>query len=191
MGQGIANIGIKDLQLLDAQIKLYSGTRKFKKAIENKRIEKPGLNTQLFYVEGRVVHRASLQAQGRLSSASTKGLEKHSFIQDLISYLPSLGSVETYKVLDNEKGKGAIRTTEADFEISVTLHRKPVVEVTEDFNLSFDPKTLKPHIEEIASLLTASEYDLVVLKNNQITIQKDDGKQMSVKFTRKKKRLLI
>lgn len=179
-------IGDTDLAFLDSQIKAFSGTKKFKDAYKEKRIAKPSAKRQLFYTEGRAVWNMYLKQSGRLSSASTKDDSKYAFANEFVEIIKGLETIQKYTFTDREKGQGAIRTEEADFEFGITLHRKPVAdEPDKTLNL----KGLKPHIEEVASQLTASGNKMVVVKNNQITIQKEDGKQMSVKLTRKKQRL--
>ena len=179
-------IGSKDLDFLDSQVRAFSGTKKFKDAHKEKRVAKAAHNLQLFYREGRAVWNMYLKQSGRLSSASTKTDDKYAFVVEFISVIQQLESISKYTFKDREKGQGAIRTEEADFEFGITLHRKPVVDEPDKI---LNVKGLKPHIEEVASKLTAAGHNVVFAKNNQITIQREDGQQLSAKFTRKKQRL--
>lgn len=179
-------IGNKDIQFLSSQAKLFSGTRKFKKAIEDKRIESPGLNRQLFFKEGRRVWEEYLRSIGQLSSASIKAQDKTALVDSIVTFLPQLKTISDYKIVDRQKGLCFIRTEEADFEISLTLHRKNPIDYKG--TVVGDVGLLKPHVEELATKITASDFNIVGIKNNIITIQKEDGKQLSVKLTRKKER---
>lgn len=178
---------VGDLKFLDRQFAAYTKTNKFEKAMQRKAVLSPGRTSQLFYNEGRAIWDAFLREEGRVAgSVKVDGVDKTTLMNDVVAILPTLESVTEFKMIDFKKRIAAIRTSEADFEITSTAHRDKVME--------FDGKTkvvgtIKSHVEELASQLLALEYDIVQVKNNMLTIETKDGEQLSVKITRKKSKL--
>lgn len=180
---------IGDIKLLNSQFAAYSRTKKFEKSMQRKAITEAGDNSQYFYNEGRAVYDSFLRAEGRLVSGSAKidGIDKTVLMNDVLSIMPELASIQEFRVINHEKRIGAMRTEEADFEITSTAHREKVI--VNDGKGAKIVGTLKSQVEELADRLIAADYNIVQIKNNMITVESDDGDQYSVKITRKKNRI--
>lgn len=178
---------VGDMKILDRQFQAFIKTTKFERAMQRKAILNPGRTTQVFYNEGRPIWDAFLREEGRVAGAvKVDGIDKTTLMNDVVAILPTLDAIEDFKMIDFKKRIAAIRTSEADFEVTSTMHRDKV--------MKFDGKAkivgkLKPHIEQLADRLLEAEYTIVQVKNNMLTIETKDGEQLSVKITRKKSRL--
>lgn len=175
-----------DILLLNKQFRTYSRTGKFDKAIQKRSIDSPSPKTQLFYGEGRAIWDSVLRETDRLAPGEKRTVDKMSFMNDVISILPDLASVEDFKIIDLKKKLSAIKTEEADFEVSNVAHREPVAEYT---GVPVTVGKIKPHVEELSDSLLQRGYEIVQIKNNLITIQTEDNSQFSVKLTKKKNRI--
>lgn len=175
------------LALLNKQFHTFKRTRKFKAAIERGFLEGAGKNKQVFYREGRPVYDSMLLEWGYSKpAASAKNGPKELLMADLTSIVPELETIELYRVLSSKTGKTALRTSECDYELSVVAHREKQVDFNGEIQLI---GKLKPHVLEIADKLTERHHQIVRVKNNMITIERDDGEQISAKLTKKKNRL--
>lgn len=176
-----------DLALLNKQFRTFKRSRKFKAAIERGFLEGAGKNKQVFYREGRPVYDSLLLEWGYTKpTASAKNGPKELLMADLTSIVPELETIELYRVLSSKTGKTALRTSECDYELSVVAHREKQVDFNGEIQLV---GKLKPHVLEIADKLTERHHQIVRVKNNMITMEREDGEQISAKLTKKKNRL--
>lgn len=178
---------VGDMKILNRQFSVYTKTNKFEKAMQRKAILSPGRTTQIFYNEGRPIWDAFMREEGRVAGAvKVDGIDKTTLMNDVVAILSTLDAVAEFKMIDFKKRIAAIRTEEADFEITSTQHRDKVIEYDGTTKVV---GTIKPHVEQLADKLLALDYNIVQVKNNMLTIETKDGEQLSAKITRKKSRL--
>lgn len=108
---------------------------------------------------------------------------KFSLANKVFTYLREIPGLE-FSILDRKKGIGAIRPEggKNDYEVTVTKHRKKAV-----FEKTVADK-LPVFVQELVDKMLP-DFDIVMIKSNQITIEGSEGEQLSVKLTRKKSRL--
>jgi len=83
------------------------------------------------------------------------------------------------------QNKVAAKIDNKDFEISISAHRTPVVNIESWKEVIVDGK-IPAFIQKLANYLLNLDYDILLIKNNQITIL-IDGSQYSVRLTGKTK----
>ena len=176
----------EEMDLLNRQFFSFSKTHKFEQA-KTRGVKGAAPEKQLFYNEMLALKDSFLIERGFRSVSDSKGAsEKQSIMNLIVSALPQLDSVEDFRVLSQSKMKCAIRTTSGDYELAFTAHKSPVVEVKQGIEVV---GKLNPHVEELSNLLTNGDHGVVRIKNNQITFAREDGSQLSLKITKKKKEL--
>jgi hypothetical protein len=83
------------------------------------------------------------------------------------------------------QNKVAAKLDKKDFEVSISAHRTPVVNMESWKDIIVDGK-IPSFIQSLANYLLNLDYDILLIKNNQITVL-IDGSQYSVRLTGKAK----
>lgn len=121
-----------------------------------------------------------LVESGRALPSEKAIADKESLRREVFDILSKLGGIE-FNVIDLVKNVGAVKFEDVFYEVSLTKHKKPVVQKLEIAS------KLNSYIEEFAEELS-KHHSLIRVKNNAITVE-SDGNQTTINFTRKKKKL--
>lgn len=174
-----------DRELMGLYFRKIASSNKLDRVIKNKEIpqSKKG-KTQYFNDLVSSSLSEYMVVTGRDATTTSKiAEEKMGVARKLFGFLEELDSLE-FKVLDDAKLIGAIKVDEDFYEIKFTKHRD-----SGDVNQKLNTvKNTKKHIEDIAEFLLES-YNVVTIKNNQITLFDELDNKMSVKITKKNKNL--
>lgn len=81
--------------------------------------------------------------------------------------------------------KAAIKIDKKDFEVSLSAHRTPVVDMSSWSQIIIDGK-IPDFVQKVSNYLLNLEYDILMVKNNQIVFN-IEGAQYSIRFTGKTK----
>lgn len=170
------NLAFKDIVLTNA----------FKGAIVNG-VRQTGFKTQAF--EDSVIGAWNeLLYEGKPEEYKKKNKKvntqaKSNFIDVAFSALSVLDgeSKIDFRVTDREKGTGAFKEEDKFYAVTFTQHKKDVV----DKDKPEIAKTLRPTIESLQKIIS-EQMEVVLAKNNQITVVNRDGAQVSMKITGKK-----
>lgn len=106
--------------------------------------------------------------------------EKEGLKREVFAFLLENNHIE-FRVNSQNESKGALKFNDVFYEVSITKHKKPVVDKVEVGT------KLNPFIEELSEALM-EKYSVIRAKNNAITIDAD-GEQTTINFTRKKVKL--
>lgn len=182
----IDNIDKGTQKALNLSLKNVVPSNEFKNVLANG-VGAPSSKTQVF--QGIVLNTwESLIYEGKpeeyrkkAKGVKTVSQTKVNFIQTLFTIMSNIDADNSkidFRVLDREKGTAAFKEDGKCYGITFTQHKKPV---TEEPNIG----KVRPTIETIYNELKDLS-EVVLLKNNQITIKGFDGTQVSAKITQKK-----
>jgi len=179
----------EEIELLNRQFLAARRSSKFRQA-RSHGVKNADPKKQHFVREAESIRESFLIEKGLITVGDGKAgaSEKHSLMGLIVKSLPHMKTINEYRVLSETKMKSAIRTDDGDYELAFTVHKEPVVEDIEEGRIEVVGK-LRPHVQEIADLLTKEQTGVVRIKNNQITFVREDGKQFSLRITKKKKEL--
>lgn len=159
-------------------------TSNFKKALQEG-LKKGGRHHQQFEGEISKSWATYMVETGRSTPTKEKVLSKWGMAADAFNILEKIKDDKyAFKIINADKHVGAIKYGDIYFEVSITQHKQPQ-------NPNGDvivANKLNSFIQELADGLSEL-YSLVVIKNNQITVETNEQKQLSVKITKKKQKL--
>lgn len=169
----------EDRKFMSMYYNAIISTKRFSNAL-TKGIKNSGEPRQQEYED--IIFRAwndYLVENGRALPSEKAIADKEGLRREVFDILSKLGGIE-FDVIDLVKNVGAVKFDDVFYEVSLTKHKKPVVQKLEVAN------KLNSYIEEFAEELS-KHHSLIRIKNNAITV--DDGGQTTINFTRKKKKL--
>lgn len=171
----------EDKVFLSSYYNSLISNKKFKNAIRDG-IKNGNNKTQFFEDEiNRAWHNYLIET-GRATSTQEKALDKWSIASKVFEILEEVELDNfTFRIIDPKKYIGAIKVASQFYEVKVVRHTKSQ---TPDGNVVV-AKELFPFIKELADKLS-DVYSLMIIKNNQITIETEDKEQLSIKVTKKK-----
>ncbi len=108
---------------------------------------------------------------------------KEKLATDSFDFIKENATDGLYKAIN--QNKVAAKIDNKDFEVSISAHRTPVVNLEAWKEVIVDGK-IPSFIQKLSNYLLNLEYDILLIKNNQITILIDSS-QYSVRFTGKTK----
>ena len=79
--------------------------------------------------------------------------------------------------------KAAARLADKDYEVNISAHRTPVVDISSWTEIVVDGK-IPEFVQKTSNYLLNLDYNILLIKNNQITFS-IDGSQYSLRFTGK------
>jgi len=159
-------------------------SKKFKDALK-KSIKPKGPKIQHYNTEVLQSWNALMIEMGRFNPQTNSMLDKWSIAGQVNSVLEEIqeDSYE-YRLLDDSRYIGAIKSGSTFYQVSYTKHTKPPVnpgEVIVSKKLNSFIATLGEKISEV--------YEVVVLKNNKVTVVDTEENFYSVNITKKKEAL--
>lgn len=157
-------------------------SRKFKENLKNG-IKKPDPKHQEFEYEIMKNWDDYLIEAGRATPTKQMTADKWGLANMAFGFLQEDEDIE-FKLLDSQKRIAGIKDGDTFYEVKVTRHKSPQVAEGE----VVVAKKLNPFVEKLAEKLE-EQYPVVVVKNNQITVEDDNKVHTSVKITKKKSRL--
>lgn len=183
MKYGVFERAVEDRKFLSMYYDEISKTPKFLSAMK-KGIRTRGSKHQEYEVEVFNVFDSFLIEEGYATPSKQKVAGKWGVISvafDILSTFEEDGF--EFRVLDKNKHKGAIKTDKGFFEVSVVTHKKPV---TDTVSIA---SNLLPYIEDLSEKIDSAGFNVILVKNNQVTVATEEGQQTSVKIVKKQKHL--
>lgn len=159
------------------------GTKHFKDNLSKEKISKPDKATQEFDFEINKSWDEFLIESGRATQTEKQVATKYSLAAEAFAILSDMENVN-FKIINQTKFIGAVREDDKDYQVNVVQHKKPQV----DPGQVAVAKNLKDYVQNLAEELE-NNYAVVLIKNNQITVEDDNGNQSSIKITKKTDRL--
>lgn len=156
--------------------------RKFKQNLK-KGIKNAGPKNQEFDYEINKVWQDYLIETGRANPKVKANVDKWSIANTAFNILKADKNI-IFKLIDPDKRIGAIIYKDTFFEVRVVGHKKPQTTSSNRIIGS----NLTPFIENLVAQFEP-EYTIVIVKNNQITVEDTNHTQTSIKITKKKTRL--
>ncbi len=184
-----------EIKLYDGQLVKITETAIFKKINSGSAPVITDAKSELFRSQTKNIFNAIIQnldPNGTDLSElpeSHKSLKKRSvnskekLATDSFDFIKENATDGLYKGIN--QNKFAAKIDNKDFEISISAHRTPVVNIESWKEVIVDGK-IPTFIQKLANYLLNLDYDILLIKNNQITIL-IDGSQYSVRLTGKTK----
>ncbi len=184
-----------EIKLYDGQLVKITETAIFKKINSGSAPVITDAKSELFRSQTKNIFNAIIQnldPNGTDLSElpeSHKSLKKRSvnskekLATDSFDFIKENATDGLYKGIN--QNKVAAKIDNKDFEISISAHRTPVVNIESWKEVIVDGK-IPTFIQKLANYLLNLDYDILLIKNNQITIL-IDGSQYSVRLTGKTK----
>lgn len=176
--------GPTDREFLTRYYNKIVGTKKFKDAL-SKGIRPTGPKIQYYNNEVLQAWNELMFDMGKVSPQETAKNNKWGVAGQINSILEDLESDSySYKLLDMNTFGGAIKFKEDFYATSYTRHIKPPVNPGE----VIVSKRLNSFIEALGEQIS-QKYEIVVLKNNKITVVDSEENFYSLNITKKKEPL--
>lgn len=169
----------EDLVFMSQYYNDVTSLRRFKQVLK-KGLTNSGPNHQEFETELFKSWNDYLVDVGRATPSAQKIADKWGIAAEVFNVLQDDKDIE-FRIIDPDKRIGAIRFDGVFYEVSVTRHKKPLV----DPGQVVIAKKLHDYISRLADAMS-EQYQIVMIKNNQVTIEDNEGTQTSVKIVRKK-----
>lgn len=184
-----------ETKFYDGQLLRIAETAIFKRMLSGQAAVAADEKAQLFRSQSKNIFNAILDgldpngtpvdAEQDSHKATKKRSEKSKerLANDAFSYIRENAIDGLYKQIN--ANKAAVRLDKKDFEVALSAHRTPVVDMSSWTQTIVDGK-IPESIQKLANYLLNLEYDVLMVKNNQIVFNVE-GSQYSIRLTGKTK----
>ncbi len=184
-----------EIKLYDGQLVKITETAIFKKINSGSAPVITDSSSELFKAQSKNIFNAiidNLDPNGTDLSGSDSGHKptkkrsansKEKLSSDAFDFIKENSIDGLFKSIN--QNKVAAKIENKDFEINISTHRTPIVDLSKWKEIVVDGK-IPSFIQKLSNYLLNLDYDILIIKNNQITIQIEDA-QYSIKITGKKK----
>lgn len=179
MVYGVFEKAVEDRKVLSMYYFEVIKSRRFKKNLKDG-VEVTGERVQEYETEIKNSHDEYLMENGYVRPSRQKLADKWGLLSKTFDILEDDESID-FQIVDRKRYIGAIKTSKGNYQVSISQHRKPVE--------PFIAEKLYPHVSNLGEKLINEGHSIVFIKNNQITIEGEDGGHTSIKITKKKEKL--
>lgn len=184
-----------EIKLYDGQLVKITETSTFKRMAGEQAPASTDEKTQLFRSQTRSIFEGILskldvngleisgQQDSHIGTKKRSGKNKDSLSKDTFEYLKEQTSSGHFKSITPTKL--AIKIDKKDYEVSISAHRTNVVDILSWKGIVIEGK-IPPYVQNLSNYMINLEYDILLIKSNQITFL-IDGSQYSIRFTSKTK----
>lgn len=184
-----------EIKLYDGQLARITETAIFKRMASGQAPATMDEKAQIFRTQSKNIFTAivdNLDVNGMEPSGDTDdhkhpkkhlGVSKDSLARDSFDFIKENVTDSLFKQVNTNKA--AARLADKDYEINISAHRTPVVDISSWTEIVVDGK-IPEFIQKTSNYLLNLDYDILLIKNNQITFS-IDGSQYSLRFTGKTK----
>ena len=184
-----------EIKLYDGQLARITETAVFKRMASGQAPVVADEKSQLFRTQSKNIFTAILDGldvnglsdtdiqDTHISPKKRSSKSKDRLANDAFDFIKESATDGLFKKIN--ANKAAIRIDTKDFEVSLSTHRTPVVDMSSWKETIIEGK-IPLIIQKTSNYLLNLEYSILLIKNNQITFD-IDGSQYSIRFTGKTK----
>lgn len=184
-----------EIKLYDGQLARITETAIFKRMASGQAPVSLDEKAQLFRTQSKNIFNAILDGldpngasviESETSHVSPKkrsAKSKERLASDTFEFIKDKATDGLFKQVN--ANKASIRIDKKDYEINLSSHRTPVVDMSSWKEVIIDGK-IPDIVQKLSNYLLNLDYIILIIKNNQITFD-IDGSQYSIRFTGKTK----
>jgi hypothetical protein len=184
-----------EIKLYDGQLARITETAIFKRMASGQAAAIADEKAQVFRTQSKNIFTAiveNLDVNGMEPSGDTddhkrpkkrSGMSKDSLARDSFDFIKENVTDSLFKQIN--ANKAAARLAGKDYEVNISAHRTPVVDMSSWTEIVVDGK-IPEFVQKTSNYLLNLDYNILLIKNNQITFS-IDGSQYSLRFTGKTK----
>lgn len=181
-----------EIKLYDEQLVKIAETALFKKMFNGSAPVSTDSKAELFRTQSKNIFNSlvqSLDVNGGTSSEDHKSPKKRSaqskdkFIDETFDFIRENATDSLFKKISS--AKSATRLDNKDYEVSISCHRTPLVDLAAWQSVIIEGK-IPQFVQNLSNYLVKLDYEILLIKNNQITVLIDQN-QYSIRITGKSK----
>lgn len=181
-----------EIRLYDEQLIKITETALFKKICSGSAPVSSDSKAELFRTQSKNIFSSlvqSLDVNGGSSSEGHKSPKKRSaqskekFVDETFDFIRENSTDSLFKKIS--AAKSAVKIDNKDYEVAISAHRTPLVDLSQWQSVVVEGK-IPLFIQNLSNYLLNLDYEILLIKNNQITVLIDQN-QYSIRVTGKAK----